>query len=447
MGYSRVDTLSIPRPVSKPAPERFLSLFTNIRAGETTTALILAVNVFLLLGTYYLLKTVRESLILSENGAEIKSYAAAAQAALLLVIVPLYGKLGTKVNRVKLIGWVTGFFILNLIAFSAVGNAGRHVGVAFYIWLGIFNVLVIAQFWAFANDIYTEEQGKRLFPMIGVGGALGAWLGAAWSGHLFRAVGPNMVMLIGAVGLLICVALTVLVNARERTNADAVRASRSEERLGAEGGFRLVLANRYLRLIAILVVLENVVNSVGEYLFGRLVVHHAEAIVGAGPQTKPMIASMYAGYFSWFNLIGLLMQLFLVSRLFRWVGVRGALFFLPSVSLASYSLVSLFPFLNVVKFGKIIENSTDYSVQNTTRQGLYLPTSREAKYKAKAAIDTFFWRVGDLLQAGIVLLGTLLAIGVRGYALVNVGLAVLWLLIAAAIRGEGKRRYGIAAIP
>ncbi len=447
MGYSSVDTLSIPRTERKSAPERFLSLFTDIREGETPTALILAVNVFLLLGTYYLLKTVRESLILSENGAEVKSYAAAAQAALLLVVVPLYGKLGTKVNRMKLIGWVTGFFILNLLGFWLAGSAGRRVGVAFYIWLGIFNVLVIAQFWAFANDLYPEEQGKRLFPMIGAGGALGAWLGAAWSGHLFAAVGGYRVMLIAATGLLICIGLTAIVNARERAHADTVRARRSAERLGAEGGFRLLLANRYLRLIAMLVVLENVVNSVGEYLFGRLVVHHAEAIVGAGPQTKPVIASMYAGYFSWFNLLGLLMQLFLVSRLFRWVGVRGALFFLPSVSFASYSLVALFPFLNVVKFGKIIENSTDYSVQNTTRQGLYLPTSREAKYKAKAAIDTFFWRVGDLLQAGIVLLGTLLAIGVRGYALVNVGLAMVWLVIAAAIRGEGKRRYETAAVP
>ena len=96
--------------------------------------------------------------------------------------------------------------------------------------------------------------------------------------------------------------------------------------------------------------------------------------------------------------------------------------------------MAVLPLLSVVRIGKTLENATDYSIQNTTRHGLFLPTTREAKYKAKAAIDTFFWRAGDVLQAGIVFAGTTwLAFGVRQFALVNVALVLVWLVITYAI--------------
>ena len=149
-----------PTPITaakKSALERVLSIFTKVKAGEGVSALLLALNVFLLLGSYYLLKTVREPLILTEAGAEIKSYAAAGQALLLLFVIPAYGAIAGRVNRVRLITWVTLFFVSNLAIFYVLGQAGLHVGVAFFLWIGIFNVLVVAQFWAFANDVFTEE--------------------------------------------------------------------------------------------------------------------------------------------------------------------------------------------------------------------------------------------------------------------------------------------------
>ena len=125
---------------------------------------------------------------------------------------------------------------------------------------------------------------------------------------------------------------------------------------------------------------------------------------------------------TWVNLVSFLLQAFVVSRIFKYIGVRGALFILPVIALGGYTMIALMPVFAVVQWAKILENSTDYSIQNTTRHALFLPTSREAKYKAKQAIDSFFVRAGDMLQAAVVFIGTMLAFSVRGYALVNVAL-------------------------
>ncbi|MCU1273529.1 MAG: carrier protein family protein, partial [Bryobacterales bacterium] len=405
--------------------------------------MLLALNVFILLGSYYLLKTVREALILSEKGAEVKSYSGAAQAVLLLLIVPAYGMLASKVNRIRLISWVTLFFVSNLATFYFLGHAGRQIGVSFFIWVGIFNVLVVAQFWGFANDLYTQPQGKRLFPIVGVGASLGAWVGAIAASRIFPVFGPYGMMMVASTGLVMCIILCHISNHRERIMHPEGAAIKAEAPLDRKGGFKLVLTHRYLLLIAILTVVLNISNTTGEYMFGRLVTEHAKAIVGSAAggtlKLEDLIARTYGEFYSWVNLLGLVFQLFLVSRIFRYLGVRGALFILPCISLGVYGLIAAVPVLRIVRFGKMLENSTDYSIQNTTRHALFLPTSREAKYKAQAAIETFFWRAGDVLQAALVFGGSLLAWKVRDYASVNIVLVIIWLWAAWAIYREHKR--------
>jgi len=196
-------------PPSQAAPDagektwldRALSLFTDVHAGEGASALLLAVNVFWLLAFYYILKTVRESLILSEGGAEVKSYASAGQALLLLLVIPAYGAIAARVNRVRLISLVSLFFASHLVIFYLLGAAGVRIGVAFFLWIGIFNLVIVAQFWAFANDVYNNERGKRLFPLVGLGASLGAWLGAVMASELFTRLGPYRLLLFSAVAL------------------------------------------------------------------------------------------------------------------------------------------------------------------------------------------------------------------------------------------------------
>ena len=426
--------------------EKLLSVFADVRAGEGVGALLLALNVFLLLGGYSLMKPARDGLILTEGGAELASYSAAAQAVLLMAVVPFYGWLGTKVVRIRLISIMMTFFAVTLIGFYIGGRIGLREGVAFYIWIGLINVFIVSQFWAFANDLYTEGQGRRLFPLIGVGQSLGAWVGAAAVTPLVRGLDytPYTLMLLGACVLLVALAITLVVNRRETARAEPEAAATNVEPLGPQGGFELVLKDRYLFWIAILTVLLNVVNTTGGYILNKLIVEEATAQFGTDPsavvQSRQFITAFSGSIIATVNLVGFLLQLFVTSRVIRYLGVRGALFILPALALINYSIIAVAPILAVVRIGKILENSTDYSIQNTLRQALFLPTSREAKYKAKAAIDTFFTRAGDVVSAGFVGLGQITGVSTPVFAGLNVALTGVWLWVAGQIAREHRKK-------
>jgi AAA family ATP:ADP antiporter len=319
-----------------------------------------------------------------------------------------------------------------------------HVGIAFFVWLGIFNVLVIAQFWAFANDVYDSDQGQRLFPLIGVGSALGAWVGSTVVSRLFSVFSPAQLMLVGACGFLLCILITASIH-RRLTQSN--RTGSNDARLSRAGGFQMLLQNRYLMLIAVMVLLLNVVNSTGEFLLGQSIVAEARQAIDSGhaaaSQMKAMIGRSYGSFFSWVNLLGLMFQLFLTSRIFKHFGVRAALFILPMIALGSYGLMAFVPAISLFRFTKILENSTDYSISMTVRHSLFLPTSREAKYKAKAAIDAFFWRLGDLFQAAIVLVAVQLRLSTQTIAIVNVALTLVWLAVVTGIAREHRVLMGV----
>ena len=426
-------------PAEKSPIERFLSLFADVRPGEATSVLLLALMMFLILAGYYMLKTAREVFILSEGGAEIKSYAAAGQAILLLVLVPAYGAFASRVNRIQLITWISLFFASNILLFALAESAGLKVGIPYFLWLGIYNVMAIAQFWAFANDLYTPDQGKRLFPLIGVGSSLGAWIGSIRAGAIVESQGPLRLLIAGAVILIACVGLARITDRAVR-GTRAQRASADEALGEGPSGFRLILSDRYLMLIAALAVFLNVVNTTGEYLFGRYVVEHATAVYGAGAGTEAargqFIGETYSRFYSYVNLLGLLLQLFVVARLFKFLGVGRSLFIHPIVAGGGYLLMLLAPSFRAISVVKVLDNAVDYSLGNTTKQALWLPTSRQAKYKAKQAVDSFCVRAGDVLTAGIVFALTSAAVAVPVFAAFNVALTAGWFLVVSGLNAR-----------
>ena len=436
-----------PRPSSPPDDraarsrlERALAPFADVRAGEGPTALLLAATMFVLLGAYYMLKTAREALILAGGGAEVKAYSSAGQALLLLVLVPAFAAFASRVDRMRLIRWVTLAFAAQIGLFVAAGAAGLPIGVPYFLWVGIFNTMVIAQFWAFANDLYTPEQGKRLFPLIGLGSSLGAFVGSIQAGPLARSFGPLSLMLVAGGLVCGCVALAYAAH----TQQPATRAHRQASAPLAQGGaFSLVFGSRYLLLIGVLMVLLNVVNTSGEYLFGRLVSAEAIARYGADAaghaDRERFVGGVYARLFTWVNFTGLFLQLFIVSRLFRWLGVDRSLYLHPIVALCGYVLMLRGTSVQTVGLFKIADNAIDYSLGNTTKQALWLPTSREAKYKAKQAVDSLFVRAGDVLQAGIVWAGQAAAFGVPAFAALNVVLTLGWIAVVHRLGVEHHR--------
>ena len=154
-------------PPSQPksAIERLLSPIADVHRTEAVSALLMTLLMFLLLAAYYLLKTAREVFILTEGGAEVKSYSSAGQAVLLLALVPAYGAFASRVNRVRLVTWVTLFFASHLVLFVLAVRAGLNVGIVYFLWVGIFNLMAIAQFWGFATDLYTQGTGQAAVPV------------------------------------------------------------------------------------------------------------------------------------------------------------------------------------------------------------------------------------------------------------------------------------------
>jgi ATP:ADP antiporter, AAA family len=421
--------------------ERVLRIFTEVRAGEATTVLLLTLDVFLLLTAYYLLKTVREPLILKvEHGAEVKSYAAAGQAVLLVGLVHAYAWLAKRYGRLLLLTITSLFFVSNLVLFYFLGRMGVPLGVPFYLWVGCFSLTVIAQFWSFANDVYTPEQGKRLFAIVGVGSSFGAIFGSRIAGALVVPLGPYWMMLVAAGVILLSVGLIRFVDARESARATseakaleakAGEAKAPEAPVGGTGGFTLILRDRYLLMIALLSLILNWVNSTGEYVLDRTLIEGATRQVADGTagalNVEQIIGVFKADFFFWVNVIGAVLQLFLVSRIIKFFGLRVALMVMPVIALGGYTTMAFIPLLSLVKGAKIAENSADYSIQNTSRQMLFLPLSREAKYNAKAVIDTVFVRGGDVMSAVVVAVGSQLAFGTKHFAMVNMALILAWI--------------------
>jgi ATP:ADP antiporter, AAA family len=391
------------------------------------------VNIFLLLICYSVIKTVREPLILLGGGAEARSYAAAGQALLLMGFVPLYSWFASRVDRAKLLVGISLFFIVCIELFAAaVAARVPFIGVAFFIWVGIFNMSLVAQFWSFANDIYSKEAGDRLFPIIVMGMTAGAPIGSFVAARLFSlGMTPQLILQISAALLSLSVLLYLRINSSEtKRNATAPAP------LSTAGGFRLVLNNGYLRLIAVLVVLLNIVTTTGEYIVARLLTAHVSALaIGDAAFNKQAYIGAYMGdYQLWVNVTALLLQAFVTSRLVKYRGLRGALLALPLIALGGYSVIAAGVGFSLVRWIKTAENATDYSIMNTARQLLWLPTTREEKYKAKQAIDTFFVRGGDLVSAAVVFFGTgIFQLSVAQFAMGNIVLTLIWIGVALVI--------------
>jgi AAA family ATP:ADP antiporter len=396
---------------------------------------------FLLLTAYYLLKTVREPLILLQGGAEVKLYARAGQAVIMLAFVHFYGELARRVGRTKLLLIVFSFFIANLAAFALLAQMKLSIGLAFFLWVGVFSYTVVAQFWGLAADLCNEEQGKRLFPIIGGGSSIGAVVGSRIAKSLVP-YGAHVLMATAVGILVVCVALIFWAGRRPPTIAIIASTPEGDQPLSAEGAFHLLARDKYLLLIAGLVVLLNWVNSSGEYLLDRTLLVAAHEASTRGVAADVYVGAFKADYFAWYNSIGLALQLFAVSRIIRLVGVQNALFFLPAFAVVAYASAAFMPVLAVMRLVKIGENSLQYSLQETTRHALFLRASRVEKFVGKTAVDTVFVRLGAIASALMVYFGTRSGWSLGTFATIDAGLALVWMAVVVAIAKEHGRRGG-----
>jgi AAA family ATP:ADP antiporter len=450
--------------------ERILQVFTEVKPGEGTTALMMFANVFLILLAYYFIKPLREGWIAVSDiegltKMEVKAYSSFVQSIVLLFVVGWYARLADRWDRVTLFTRATLFCISNMIIFWFL-QPGFFFdqlplsGIVYYLWVGMFGVFVVAQFWTFCADVYTEERGERMLPFIAIGATSGAAVGSWLVDQL---VGSGMVptealLLVAIVPLLLSIYLVRQVDQRGDHHArtaneiepgDQLDNDITEQQASIWSGARLVLFSKFLLLAALVTLFTNWVNTNGENLLFR-VIQEALALDAQGlgitdernllEFVRDGTTAFYGNFYFWVNIVALLLQAFVASRLLKYGGFAAILLILPVIALASYSIMALLPVLAVVKMMKIAENATDYSLNNTSRHVLWLPVSSAMKFRGKPAIDTLYVRLGDGLAAITVLVGVhLLALSTADFFAFNVFLVLCWIVAGVLLVREHRR--------
>ena len=259
-------------------------------------------------------------------------------------------------------------------------------------------------------------------------------------------VRTEYLLLVALVPLGASIVLMRSADRREGDRSDTSNRGRPKQR--TEGAIPLVLGTRFLLVVAVITLILNWVNTNGENLLYGIVQDSlmrdlsAKGITGPDemlPRLREATTLFYGSFFLWVNLFALGMQALLASRLLKYGGFGAIFLMLPAIALVSYSAMLLIPLLAVVKWMKVAENSTDYSINNTARHVLWLPMSQEVTLKAKPTIDSLFVRAGDGLAALTVLLGVrVFTLPLTSYVVVSLVLVVIWLLGALWVVREHK---------
>jgi AAA family ATP:ADP antiporter len=248
-------------------------------------------------------------------------------------------------------------------------------------------------------------------------------------------------MLVAAGLLVSTLALTYWLNRRALARSAGTKEAGRDEPVAPGNAFALVARDPYLLLLAALILVLNISTKTGDYVLDRMLISHAaERAASLGVSQSAFIGEFKARYFEWINVLEVVLQSLVVSRVIKYLGLRVALVMVPLVSLTGYSMTLAAPLIGILFATRVAENTLDYSLSSTVRQALWLATSREAKYKAKQVVDSFVWRAGDSLSAVVVWTGVHFAVGLRWFIGVNVGVSILWVLVAALTGTQYARR-------
>lgn len=446
--------------------DRFLRLFTDVHAGEGVTASLMFANIFLILCAYYFVKPLREGWIAVSDISglskmEVKAYSSFGQSLLFFPVVMFYGRLSNRWRRSDLITRSTIFCISNMVIFWAI-QPGLFIqnlpysGIVFYLWVGMFGVFMVAQFWAFAADLYSRERGNRLFPLIAVGATAGAACGSWITGVLVDTglFGTKWLLIAAIIPL---IASIVLSQIADRRNHDRAAESEAVFQPGyvntGRSAISIVFSSRFLVATVVITILLSWVNTNGENFLFRVVQEFLKSDALREGISNPDIlllftrdgtTAFYGDFYFWVNIFALLLQAFVASRLLKFGGFGLILLTMPVVALISYTAMAFVPILVIVKVMKIAENATDYSINNTARNVLWLPATAEMKYKGKPTIDSLFVRIGDGIAALTVLIGVqLLSLSIQSFFMLNVVLVLIWIAFAMVVIREHRRLTAI----
>jgi AAA family ATP:ADP antiporter len=421
---------------------RLIERLTRVRreeVGALTWALVYGFCIFL---AYYILRPVRDEISAADRGNLQVLWTVVFL--VMLVAVPAYSWVVARWPRGVFVPWVNRFFIANLLGFYAAlvllpVGARPWIDRAFYVWASVFALFVVTVFWGFMADLFTSEQGKRLFGPIAVGGSLGAIIGSAVTVGLVDLINPVLLLLIACVPLEMASQAARQLHRRSDRAGSWLRREDAPVSGGVWSGIKVVFRSPYLKRIAIYIFLMTFASTVLYFQQAHLIY---DAISDRAVRTA-LFAKMDLAV----NVITLAGQAFIVVPLIRRIGMGWSLAIVPVIAMAGFVALGLVPTLSVLVVVHVLYRSLRYAVAKPTREVLFTVVDREEKYKSKAFIDAAVYRGGDLVSgwiyAGLAAVG--LTVGV--IALVAVPVAGVWLVTGLDLGHRQEKRAAAGSDP
>jgi AAA family ATP:ADP antiporter len=424
--------------------KKLLTKIVDVKPEEIRALWLGFVFNFLVLGSYYVIKPVRDD-IGAHNGVQNLWWMFTGTLLVALVANTAFSAIVARMSRRQFIPIVYRFFILNLaifyLAMHYLSNAAQFwVGTAFFVWVsGAFNLFILTVFWAFMSDVFNPHQGKRLFAFISVGGELGGIVGAFLAGALVRRIGGVNLLIISAIMLEAaawCVRFfptEFRTRYPERTTARDDKAAEKPIGGGIITGMSHVFRSPYLMAICGFMFLYAITTT--------FVYFQQADITGSQFHDRAARTAFFAHIDTWVNSLTLLVQLFLTGRLLKWIGVGPTLAFLPVLSMIGFIAIGISPVLSLFAVFQVARRAGNFAVTRPAREVLFTVLSREDKYKAKSFIDTFVYRVADQVGAWSYSLLRWLGLGLTGISWVAVPLTGVWCVLSLFL---GRKQRALA---
>lgn len=419
-----------------------LQSLANIRRDEAAAVAVAAVFFFCVLTALMLLRPVRDALGMSQGMDQIR-WLFVGTAVVTLAVNPVFAWLAARLRRFPLLGATYGFFVVGLATFWALlqfapGAIGERSGQAFYVWFSVFNLFATMVFWALLAERFDGDQGKRLFAPISIGGTMGAIFGPWLTSRLAESLGAPALLLVAAGFLLAALALGWWL-LRLLPDRHAAPPAQRDAPVGgsAWAGLRAVVRSPYLSGIAGYVLLMTVMATF--IYFTRL------QMVAAVADDTDVRAAMLGNIDMWTQIAVLALQLTLTGRIIQRFGLGVALAVLPVATAVGFVGLAIYGSFVVLVLLEAGNRAVQRGLTRPAREALFTVLGREDTYKAKAAVDTFVYRGGDVLGAQVEGLLGRLGFALGGLVSVVVPLAFAWTALGLWLGRAHARRASPAA--
>lgn len=418
---------------------RLLRKAVDVKAEEVRALGLGFAYYFLILSAYYVIRPIRDDF--GSAGIENLPWMFTATLVTMLIANALFAALVDRFSRRRFIPIAYRVFFSNLLIFLVLlltipsGNQ-VWVGRVFFVWTSVFNLFVISVFWAFMVDVFSADQGKRLFGFISVGGTLGAIVGAAITATLVRKVGTLNLLLLSAVLLELsaqCVRFFPKTIAGGTVSSKKKSFAESPVGGGIWSGIVHNVRSPYLLGISTYMLLYALTST--------LLYFQQVGIAASAYPDRSARTAFFAQIDLLVNVLTVLVQALLTGRLLKWFGVGVTLAILPALSVVGFTAMGVWPTLALLVIFLTVRRAGNFAIARPARETLFTVVSREDKYKAKNFIDTVVYRTGDQIGAWSSKALTLSGLGLTGVSFVAAPIAAVWLFVSLWL---GRRQSAMA---